>query len=42
MKASVTLGRPFGITIGAHWSLFVFGLLAVYVSARLLVIAFTR
>ena len=30
MKASVTLGRPFGITIGAHWSLFAFGLLAAW------------
>jgi len=30
MKASVTLGRPFGITVGAHWSLFVFGLFAVW------------
>ena len=30
MKASVTLGRPFGITVGAHWSLFAFGLLAAW------------
>lgn len=30
MKASITLGRPFGIAVGAHWSLFVFGLLAAW------------
>ncbi len=30
MKSSVTLGRPLGIQVGAHWSLFVFALLAVW------------
>jgi Zn-dependent protease len=34
MKASFTLGRPFGINVGAHWSLLAFGLLAMWTLAE--------
>jgi len=33
MKPSFTLGRPFGINVGAHWSLLAFGLLAMWTLA---------